>query len=365
VAKEAASVSTMNLNGATKVERRVEEAAEAALAERHFATAIDVFVGLGWLVPARVDEWRQGRVDYLERVIQANLAKISDATKFFRRWARDRGLVPSETAYVARTRDRRPLRFSVSGDPAIERAYRTHWLSPALSEQKRQRLAERAARPPDLLVISPLGDFTCTACEGNGDLLIMEDPGPLCLGCADLDHLVFLPSGEAALTRRAKKASSLSAVVVRFSRTRKRYERQGLLVEEAALEAAERECLADQEARARRRRRDEERRAISDRRVEAELAAAIVLLYPGCPGERADHIARHTAARGSGRIGRSAPGRNLDPDAVALAVAASIRHEDTSYDRLLMSGVPRAEARARVRDEVHSILEKWQATTAW
>jgi hypothetical protein len=276
----------------------------------------------------------------------------------------DRGLVPSETAYVARTRDRRPLRFSVSGDPAIERAYRTHWLSPALSEQKRQRLAERAARPPDLLVISPLGDFTCTACEGNGDLLIMEDPGPLCLGCADLDHLVFLPSGEAALTRRAKKASSLSAVVVRFSRTRKRYERQGLLVEEAALEAAERECLADQEARARRRRRDEERRATSDRRFEAELAAAIVLLYPGCPGERADHIARHTAARGSGRIGRSAPGRNLDPDAIALAVAASIRHEDTSYDRLLMSGVPRADARTRVRDEVHSILEKWQATTA-
>jgi hypothetical protein len=46
------------------------------------------------------------------------------------------------------------------------------------------------------------------------------------------------------------------------------------------------------------------------------------------------------------------------------AAAASIRHEDTSYDRLLMSGVPRADARARVRDEVHSILEKWQATTA-
>src|SRR5260370_41443 len=123
------------------------------------------------------------------------------------RRAGERGFVPGERAYVARTQDRRPLRFSVSGDPAIERAYRTHWLSPALSERKRQRLAERAARPPDLLVISPLGDFTCTACEGNGDLLIMEDPGPLCLGCADLDHLVFLPSGEAALTRRAKKAS--------------------------------------------------------------------------------------------------------------------------------------------------------------
>jgi len=56
---------------------------------------------------------------------------------------------------------------------------------------------------------------------------------------SDLDHLVFLPSGDAALTRRATKASSLSAVVVRGSRSRKRYERQGVLVEEPALALAE------------------------------------------------------------------------------------------------------------------------------
>jgi hypothetical protein len=31
------------------------------------------------------------------------------------------------------------------------------------------------------------------------------------LVCADLDHLVFLPTGEAALTRRAKAASTLRA----------------------------------------------------------------------------------------------------------------------------------------------------------
>jgi hypothetical protein len=71
-----------------------------------------------------------------------------------------------------------------------------------------------------------------------------------------MDHLVFLPSGDAALTRRAMKASGLSAVVVRWSRTRKRYERQGLLVEEAGLEQAEQQCLSDEDARMRRRERD-------------------------------------------------------------------------------------------------------------
>lgn len=44
-----------------------------------------------------------------------------------------------------------------------------------------------------------------------------------------MEHLVFLGAGDAALTRRAKAASGLSAVVVRFSRG-KRYERQGILV---------------------------------------------------------------------------------------------------------------------------------------
>jgi len=105
----------------------------------------------------------------------------------------------------------------------------------------------------DILVISPLKDWSCAECGGSGDLLVMDDPGPLCLSCVDLDQLVFLPRGDAALTRRARRASGLSAVVVRFSRARRRYERQGILVERDAIEQAERECLADADARTRRR----------------------------------------------------------------------------------------------------------------
>ena len=115
--------------------------------------------------------------------------------------------------------------------------------------------------------------------------------------CADMDHLVFLPSGDAALTRRAKKNSRLSAVVVRFSRTRKRYERQGLLVEEDALERAEQECLEDEESRARRRDRDAARRAGAGLEFQARIAVEIGKLFPGCPRERAEEIARHAGAR--------------------------------------------------------------------
>lgn len=182
-------------------------AAQAALARQRFVSAIDVLLGLGWLAPSHVDQWRQGRVDSLEQVVQANLSKITAVMAALRRWARDRGLNPSETDYVARTRDRRRLRFSVTGEDAIERAYRTHWVSPELSE----RAVARQSRRPDLVVIMPVNDWSCASCGGSGDLMFLEDAGPLCLDCADLGHLVFLPSGDAALrSSLARRASSRS-----------------------------------------------------------------------------------------------------------------------------------------------------------
>ena len=220
-------------------------------------------------------------------------------------------------------------------------------------------MAKPQSRPSDLIVVSPVKKWTCTSCGGTGDLLKMEDGGPLCVECADLGHLVFLLSGDAALTRRAKRISGLSAVVVRWSRSRKRYERQGILAEAEAIERAEQECLSDAAARARRRERDEARRADGDMRFQAEFAAAICTLFPRCPPSRADAMARHAAMRGSGRIGRSAAGRALDPDAVRLAVTASVRHVDTDYDELLMSGVDRETARRRVRERVEDVLRAW------
>jgi hypothetical protein len=212
----------------------------------------------------------------------------------------------------------------------------------------------------ELVVVMPLKDWSCASCGTTGAFLTMDDAGPLCLACADMDHLVFLPAGDAALTRRAKRASRLSAVVVRFSRARRRYERQGLLVEEPALDQAEAECLADAELRARRRERDALRRAEDDLELQTRMAAKIASLFPGCPAERAHEIARHAAARGSGRVGRSAGGRQLEEWALELAVTASVRHRDTAYDGLLMAGVERSEARERVGDDVARITATWR-----
>lgn len=224
------------------LEQRVDQAASAGLEARKLVTPIDVLMRLGWLPPSGVDRWRQGRAEFLEQEITANLNKLSMALRLLRRWAERRGLRPSETVYVSATRHRQPLRFSRTGDPGIEQACRTHWLSAELRGKDAERVRERAAKAPDLVVISPIREWQCGRCGGTGDLLFMENGAPLCLACADMDHLVFLPAGDAALSRRAKAASHVWAAVVRFSRARKRYEREGLLVEEAALKGAEAEC---------------------------------------------------------------------------------------------------------------------------
>lgn len=181
-----------------------------------------------------------------------------------------------------------------------------------------------------------------------------------CLSCADLDHLAFLPSGDAAITRRARKHSTLTAVVLKWSRSRKQYERQGLLVEEAALERAEAECLADAQARERRREREAERRGQQDGQFVARFAAEVRARFPGCPAGREQAVAQHACQKYSGRVGRSAAAKALDEDAVRAAVTAHVRHAETEYDRLLARGVDRWDARERTRDEVARVLASWR-----
>ncbi|TGA89267.1 DUF2293 domain-containing protein, partial [Streptomyces sp. MZ04] len=169
-------------------------------------------------------------------------------------------------------------------------------------------MAPTAPPPPTppagrgLVAVQPLKRRHCAECRrGPLTLLVVEDAEPHCLDCADLGHLVFLPRGDTALTRRAREGSGLSAVVVRLNRRRSRYERQGVLVEEAALTRAEERCLADAEARARRRARDAVRRAAEDIRFTGAFADEIRRLFPGCPESRALAIAAHASVRGSGR----------------------------------------------------------------
>jgi hypothetical protein len=185
---------------------RVREAAEGLLAEQGYVSLIDVLMGVGYLHPVHVDGWRKGRVACLEEWIFVPPDNIQKASALFHewarrrnlppvgggtvwncsgeftspyggikpplrhRWARRRNLNPSETADLAPTvGPQRHLQFSKSGDPSIERAYRTHYLSPALPEKKQEKLREKLSKPPELVVFDIYKASKCSECETELD----------------------------------------------------------------------------------------------------------------------------------------------------------------------------------------------------
>lgn len=319
---------------------RVTSSAEAALADHQYVSYIDVLTGMKLLHD--VQPWHNGRVEHLDEMVQGSPEKLRQVIEIFQRWAVARGLqrvdLPPHASFM-----RQPPKYRTASQfPEVEPLFRLHFVTPQFAEKKMEKLREKLATEAPPTVFPIVQASQCSQCHrelDKGDLLTMQGQQALCMECADFDHLIFLGSGDAALTRRATRLSGLWAVVVRFSRSRKRYERQGVLVQPEALEKAEEECLADADLRVARQQRDRERRQSEDVELAARMAERIRALFPGCPPEEAGSIAAHTAVRSSGRVGRSAAGRALDDHALEMAVGAWVRHRHTRYDELLMSGL--------------------------
>lgn len=105
------------------------------------AAPVQVLMDLGVLAEKDHDNWRHGRVDYLERVCKVNLHKLAFIMKQVRAYAKKQNLKPSWTYYKQWGRKGKPamkLRFSKSGDEGIERQYATHYISPRLAGKKKQ-----------------------------------------------------------------------------------------------------------------------------------------------------------------------------------------------------------------------------------
>lgn len=220
----------------------------------------------------------------------------------------------------------------------------------------------KSGQNDDIVVFSIINPSVCSECGAKltkGSFLKMEKEKPLCLECADLDHLVFLQRGDVALTRRSRKHSNLSAVVVEFSRSRQRYERQGLLVEPGALARAEKECAGDEADRKVSRERAVVVRERADKKYVVQFSEQILIHYPGCPAAEAETIAEHACQKYSGRVGRSSAAKAFNVEAIELAVKAHVRHVHTNYDRLLSTGWERTEARSAVAEKLGQVVNEW------
>ena len=63
--------------------------------ERGYATTVDVLMDLGFLKKEQYENWRRGRVPYLEKVCMINLSKLSTLRHEMRSYAQKANLKPS------------------------------------------------------------------------------------------------------------------------------------------------------------------------------------------------------------------------------------------------------------------------------
>jgi hypothetical protein len=108
----------------------VTRAVHEILQKSKVVTPVDVFIEMGHLTEERYEDWRFGRVPYLERVIICNLSKATRILRILHNHALATGLKASQTSYRKWGRGRKKivLRFSKSGDPNLEAAYSRHYI---------------------------------------------------------------------------------------------------------------------------------------------------------------------------------------------------------------------------------------------
>ncbi len=344
--------------------RRVATAMEELTKGKEAVSPLAVMMRIGWLSDSHLKGWMRGMAPALEPLMASTRPKQRRVLELVDEWARERGLEVVTGSYLpSSVQASGELQVTEDGDARVEAAYRRHYLPGHLSERQRVKAAEKTKEAPELMVVMVSTVAVCSGCEGaihKHAMMVLEKGAPLCLDCADLGHLIYLPAGDATLTRRSKKYSRLHAVVIEWNKRMHRYLRRGLLVEESALEKAEEECLADADLRAVRRERAAGRREQEDDAVREAIAQSIREQFPHCPAETVAQIAAHTSRRGSGCVGRSEAGRSGDPRAVQLAVIAHIRHTETQYDLLLMQGCDRDMARLEIRADIDEVLDRWR-----
>ena len=58
-----------------QIEQRVIQAAEAALHRQHYVCPLDILTGMGALQLSDLQDWKQEKIPYLEKVIQGGQEK--------------------------------------------------------------------------------------------------------------------------------------------------------------------------------------------------------------------------------------------------------------------------------------------------
>ena len=224
------------------LEERVTAACERILAERGQVSTLEMLLGIQFIHHGHINQWKMSLIPYLEKATLTNHENWGLALAAFHRWGESRGLRRVLAEYRMKNRTgEQYLRFTDTCDKVVEDLYRVAYATHGPPPPTRERRVEPT-------VWEVMRDSECGGCGEMvypGAYIFRDKIRALCLPCAKLDQLAFLPSGDAGLTRLSKQrtieASAPYAVVMRFNQGRSHYQRVGILVREKILDRTIRE----------------------------------------------------------------------------------------------------------------------------
>ncbi len=114
----------------SELEKKILNIVTEVVDQKGFVSSIDILSRLGYLSQIDCEDWRKGKIEYLEKVCQVNLGKLTTINRILRQVSGKMKLKPSWTAYNKFGKGpKMRLRFSKSGEESIEKAYSTHYVN--------------------------------------------------------------------------------------------------------------------------------------------------------------------------------------------------------------------------------------------
>ncbi len=111
------------------IKTQVHSAMYQNIKKKGYVSPVDVLMDLGILSKKDYEDWRFGKVPFLEKVCKVNLKRLSEVMKEMRVYSGEKHLKPSWTCYHQWGKHKNSkLRFSKSNDETIEYNYATHFV---------------------------------------------------------------------------------------------------------------------------------------------------------------------------------------------------------------------------------------------
>jgi hypothetical protein len=131
-----------------KYYNRIVSTVERLMEKPSYIAPVQIMMEMGLLHKKDCDDWRMGRIPYLEKVINTNLSKISLILRILRFHVHDLNMTPSKTVYHQFGKGRkRILRFTKYNDKKLEEIYSTHFIKKKAKKKVNQEIGNSGGFP--------------------------------------------------------------------------------------------------------------------------------------------------------------------------------------------------------------------------